>query len=129
MWFFNLTYTPRHHDIHERQLSKAKPPPLIRPILGRRAILDVGILLIAAGRLALLQTEVLRGILLGAPETQGLGATGRVGQFVEDTAAGGIDGAHVGGLGSFAGFLCDAVHCSFLRIFSKMENKNPFALY
>jgi hypothetical protein len=124
-----LTYTPGDHNVHERQLGKAKPPPLIRPVLGRGAILNVGTLLVAAGRLALLQTEVLRGIFLGAPEAQGLGAAGRVGHFVEDAAAGGVFGGHFGGLGCSAGFLCDAVHCSFLKIFPKIKRRNnSFAL-
>lgn len=123
MCCLKLTYTPGDHDVHERQLSKAKPPPLIRPVFDRGAVLDIGTLLVAAGRLALLQTKVLRRILLGAPEAQGLGAAGRVGHFVEGAAAGGIVGEHVGGLGCLAGFLCDAVHCSFLKLFSKIEKK------
>lgn len=127
-----MTYTPGHHDVHERQLRKAKPPPLIRAVFGRGAVSNVGILLVAAGRLAFLQTEILRGILLGAPEAQGLGAAGRAGHFVKDAAAGGIVG---GGLGCFAYFLCHARHCSFFekqsaQVVEKEEGrrKNPFAL-
>lgn len=122
-----LAYTPGNHNVHERQLSEAKPPPLIRPVLGRGAILDVGTLFVAAGCLTLLKTKVLGGIFLGTPETKGLGAAGRVGHFVEDAAAGGFVGSHVGGLDSFACFLCDARHCS-VEMFSRSKKKEKIRL-
>lgn len=36
------TYTPRHHNIHQRQLQQAKPPPLIRAIHNRGAWRSLG---------------------------------------------------------------------------------------
>lgn len=98
------TYSPRDHNVHERELDEAKPPPLIRAVLSRRAILDIRIPLVAAEGIALLEAEFLRRVFLGAPEAQGISAAGRVGQLMEDAAARGFDGVgHCGVCG------CDAL--------------------
>lgn len=89
---FGSTYSPRYHDVHERQLDEAEPAPLIRAVHCRRAILEIAIPLVAADGFALLEAKLLRRIFLRAPEAKGLGAAGGAGELVEDAAARRLDG-------------------------------------
>lgn len=87
-----VTYIPRHNDVHERQLGQPEPPALVGAILGRNTLIHavtsttVAIALRCLGGGALLEGVVTRAQLLLAPEATARGVATHAGDGVEESA-------------------------------------------